>query len=63
MPSQRRGGRKRIVGPDGSVIQPATKPQPNGTLVKAFARAWRWQRMLDGGVDTPSVMYMTLRDS
>jgi len=25
-------------------------PQPNGTLVKAFARASRWQRMLDDGV-------------
>jgi hypothetical protein len=25
-------------------------PQPDGTLVKALARAWRWQRMLDEGV-------------
>jgi hypothetical protein len=32
---------------------PTSMPQPNGTLVKAFARAWRWQRMLDGGVYTP----------
>ena len=24
--------------------RPATKPQPDGTLVKALARAWRWQR-------------------
>jgi hypothetical protein len=47
---QRRGGRKRIVAPDGSELAPATKPQPDGTLVKAFARAWRWQRMLDDGV-------------
>ena len=23
------------------------KPQPDGTLVKALARAWRWQRLLD----------------
>jgi hypothetical protein len=46
----RRGGRKRIVAPDGSAIVPATKPQPDGTLVKALARAWRWQRMLDKGV-------------
>jgi hypothetical protein len=29
---------------------PTTKPQPDGTLVKALARAWRWQRMLDEGV-------------
>jgi hypothetical protein len=34
----RRGGRKRIVAPDGSELAPATKPQPDGTLVKALAR-------------------------
>jgi hypothetical protein len=44
---QRRGGRKRIVAPDGGV--PTSKPQPDGTLVKALARAWRWQRLLDQG--------------
>jgi hypothetical protein len=49
---QRRGGRKRIVVPDGSEIVPTLKPQPDGALVKALARAWRWQRMLDGGVYT-----------
>jgi hypothetical protein len=47
---QRRGGRKRIVAPDGSEIAPSSKPQSDGTLVKALARAWRWQRMLDEGV-------------
>jgi hypothetical protein len=47
---QHRRGRKRIVAPDGSEIAPANKPQPDGTLVKALARAWRWQRMLDDGV-------------
>ena len=36
---QRRGGRKRIVAPDGSEIVPTSKPQPDGTLVKALARA------------------------
>jgi hypothetical protein len=49
---QRRGGRKRIVAPDGSEIAPTTKPQPDGTLVKALARAHRWQKMLDEGVYT-----------
>ena len=38
-----------FVAPDGTAIVPASKPQPNGTLVKAIARAWRWQRMLDDG--------------
>jgi hypothetical protein len=49
---QRRGGRKRIIAPDGSAIVPASKPQPDGTLLKALARAWRWQRLLDEGVYT-----------
>jgi hypothetical protein len=48
----RHGGRKRIVAPDGSAIVPSLKPEPDGTLVKALARAWRWQRMLDEGVYT-----------
>ena len=46
---QRHGGRKRIIAPDGSEIAPSSKPQPDGTLVKVLARAWRWQRMLDSG--------------
>jgi hypothetical protein len=49
---QRRGGRKRIVAPDGSELAPATKPQSDGTLVKALARAWRWQRLLGEGIYT-----------
>jgi hypothetical protein len=46
---QRRGGRKRIVAPDGGEIVPTSKPQPGGTLVKALARARRWQRVLEYG--------------
>ena len=46
---QRRGGRKRIVAPDGSEIVPSSKPQPDNTLLKALARAHRWRRMLEGG--------------
>jgi len=46
---QRRGGRKRIVAPDGSELAPSSKPQPDGTLVKALARAHRWQGMLEEG--------------
>jgi hypothetical protein len=44
---QRRKGLKRIVAPDGSELAASSKPQPDGTLVKALARAWRWQRMLE----------------
>jgi hypothetical protein len=46
---QRRGGRKRIVAPDGSEIVLTSKPQPDGTLIKALARAHRWQRVLESG--------------
>jgi hypothetical protein len=49
---QRRGGRKRIVAPDGSELAPTMKPQPDGTVIKALGRAWRWQRMLGEGVYT-----------
>jgi hypothetical protein len=47
---KRQGGRKRILAPDGSDLAPPTRLQPDGTLVKALARAWRWQRQLDPGV-------------
>jgi hypothetical protein len=46
---QCRGGRKRIVAPDGSEIVPTSKPQPDETLVKALVRAHRWQRTLESG--------------
>jgi hypothetical protein len=38
------------VAPDGSELAPSTKQQPDGALVKALARAWGWQRLLDDGV-------------
>lgn len=47
---KRQGGRKRILAPDGSDLAPPARAQPDGTLVKALARAWRWQRQLDAGV-------------
>ena len=46
----RQRGRKRILAPDGSELTPPTKSQPDGVLVKALARAWRWQKLLDRGV-------------
>src|SRR5688500_17205770 len=49
---QRRGGRRRIVAPNGSELAPSSNPEPDWTVVRALAlsRAWRWQRMLDDGV-------------
>ena len=38
------------VAPHGSELTPIAKPLGDGTLVKALARAWRWQKLLDDGV-------------
>jgi hypothetical protein len=46
---QRRGSRKRIVALNGSELVPTSEPHPDGALVKALARAHRWQRMLESG--------------
>ena len=48
---RRQGGRKQVVSPEGW-SGPALAPRParvDGTLVKALARAHRWQGMLDSG--------------
>ena len=57
---KRRRGRKRIVAPDGTELAPAASSPPaseiDSALVKAIARAYRWQRMLERGE------YATLRE-
>ena len=44
-----RGGRKVIILPDGTQGNPLPKATIDNTLVKAIARAFRWQAMLDNG--------------
>ena len=51
---RKRGGRKRVVTPDGAEWAP--RPRVDNAMVKALARAFRWRRMLDGGA------YGTLED-
>jgi len=50
---QRRGGRKVVIAPDGSVLPQARlsliPPTADPVLVKALARAFHWKRMLDEG--------------
>ena len=41
----KRGGRKEMLLPEGT----AQARQTDNTLVKALARAFRWQKMLEGG--------------
>lgn len=45
---RRRGGRKVVLSPTDQAQKPDQSPIDN-TLVKALARAFRWQRMLESG--------------
>ena len=51
---RKRGGRKRVVTPDGAEWAP--RPRVDNAMVKALARAFRWRKMLDEGA------YGTLED-
>ena len=48
---RRRGGRKQVVAPEGwsGPAHAVRSTRVDGTLVKAIARAQRWQGMLEGG--------------
>ena len=52
---RKRGGRKLVLAPDGAPVPPAA-PEVDSTLVKAIARAFRWQKMLETG------RYATVRE-
>ena len=45
---RKRGGRKLVLAPDGAPAPPSA-PHIDSTLVKAIARAFRWQKMLETG--------------
>lgn len=52
MAIRKRGGRKVIVSPDGSVLPCAARQATTAAdpaLLKALARAFRWKRMLEDG--------------
>ena len=45
---RKRGGRKLAIAADGSTLAPP-RPRIDNTLVKALARAHRWNRLLETG--------------
>ncbi len=49
MTFKRRGGRKVIVLPDGTQGNPVPAATLDNTMIKAIARAFRWQRLLENG--------------
>jgi hypothetical protein len=52
---RKRGGRRLVLAPDGAPMLRAA-PHIDSTLVKAIARAFRWQKMLETG------RYSTIRE-
>jgi hypothetical protein len=46
---KRRRGQKVILAPDGSDVWAPAKARPDEMLIRALARAHRWNRMLDAG--------------
>ena len=52
---RKHGGCKLVLAPDGAPVPPLA-PQVDGTLVKAIARAFQWQKMLETG------RYATIRE-
>ena len=49
MTFKKRGGRKVIVLPDGSHGHPSPAATIDNAMVKAIARAFRWQKLLENG--------------
>ena len=45
---RKRGGRKLAIAADGSTLAPP-RPRIDSTLVKALARAHRWNKLLESG--------------
>ncbi|MFO1158481.1 MAG: hypothetical protein U1E60_06555 [Reyranellaceae bacterium] len=45
---RKRGGKKLVLAPDGAPMPPVAH-HADSTLVKAIARAFRWQKMLETG--------------
>lgn len=52
MAFKKRGGRKVIVLPDGSHGHPIPAATIDNTMIKAIARAFRWQKLLENGTYT-----------
>ena len=46
---RKRGGRRLVVAPEGQGGWAPSRARVDSTLIKALARAHRWQRMLDDG--------------
>jgi hypothetical protein len=46
---RKRGGRKLVITPDGTVGAPAPRARVDSALIKALARGFRWRKLLETG--------------
>jgi hypothetical protein len=46
---RKRGGRKLIITPEGTTTTPQQRKRIDNALLKALARGFRWQKMLQEG--------------
>ncbi len=46
---RKRGGRKLVITPDGTVGAPTPRAQVDSALLKALARGFRWRKLLETG--------------
>ena len=60
---QRRGARKLIITPDGSLPSIQKKSNRDTALIRAIARAYRWQYQLEQGKYASLVLLRVLKQS
>jgi len=46
---RKRGGRKLVITPDGTMAAPMPKSRVDSALLKALARGFRWRKLLETG--------------
>ena len=47
---RKRGGRKRVIIPDGASAWVSPRARIDSTMIKAIARGFRWRKLLETGV-------------
>ena len=46
---RKRGGRKLVITPDGTMAAPMPRSRVDSALLKALARGFRWRKLLETG--------------
>ena len=46
---RKRGGRKLVITPNGTMKAPVSRARVDSALLKALARGFRWRKLLETG--------------